>query len=56
MEMWVGSETSLDVPEKRKINLFPLLGFEPQTVQLTVILTILLWLVLQQLIPLSKNK
>jgi hypothetical protein len=56
MEMLVGSETSLDVPEKRKINLFPLLGFDPETVQLTVILTTLLWLVLHQLIPLLKNK
>jgi hypothetical protein len=56
MENWVGSETSLNVPEKRKINLFLLLGFESQTVHLTVNLTTLLWLLLHQLIPISKNK
>jgi len=29
----VSSRTSLDIHEKRKINLFPLLKFEPQTAQ-----------------------
>jgi len=51
-----GPRTSLDVLKKRKINLFLLLGFEPQTVQLTVILTTLLWLPLHQLLPVLKNK
>jgi hypothetical protein len=52
----VSSRTSLDIHEKRKINLFPLLEFEPQTVKLTVILTTLLWLPLHQLLPILKKQ